>query len=59
MCTALHLHCLEKKLVSSNANNGSNASLANWNSNNEVGNSNTNVSFRCFHNSIKKIKKIV
>lgn len=40
---------LEKKtlLVGSNANNGSKAGLANFNSNNDVGNANSNISFRC------------
>lgn len=36
----------KNKLLSSNANNSANASLGNFNSNNEVSNVNTNVGFR-------------
>lgn len=38
----------KKLLLSSNANNGSNASLGNFNSNNGVGNSNANVRFQTY-----------
>lgn len=35
-------------MLSGNANNGSNASLGNFNSNNSVGNANANIRFRAF-----------
>lgn len=38
----------KKLLLSGNANNGSNASLGNFNSNNGVGNANANIRFRAF-----------
>lgn len=44
----LQVLVLKKLILSSNANNGSNASLGNFNSNNSVGNSNHNIGFQTY-----------
>lgn len=43
-----YIGTLQKLIVGSNANNGSKASLSNFNSNNGVSNANSNVSYLYF-----------